>query len=119
MSALDVSSVPEEPASLGEKLLDRIVAFRPIREEEVETQRGRSVALVTRVLSVDEQGRSRDHGELPVFWVVVRDQILRQSTAQVPWVAGVLVRNGRAYRLRSLTDAQRQQISQVIAELAR
>ncbi len=112
-----VSSVPAEAPSLGEQLLNQVVAFRPIREVEVETSRARAWATLARVVAIDENAHRTDYGELHVFWKVVRDQIRRQSTPEAPWVAGVMSQEGRAYQLRPLTDAQVQQIGQVIADL--
>ncbi len=111
-----VASVPE-PISLGDELLDQVVAFRPIREEEVETPLGTSVATLAQVVIVDSDGRAQDRGELPIFWVVVRDQLRETASAETSWVAGVFAKTGRAYRLRPLTPAQTRLVEQAIADL--
>src|SRR3954454_12243421 len=112
-----VASVPE-PASLAEELIGQVVAFRPIREEEVETPLGVSDATWAHVVAINDAGHAQDRGELPIFWVVVREQLRRQASPDVPWVAGVLSKEGRAYRLRPLSAAQGQTIESVIAGLS-
>lgn len=112
-----VASVPE-PTSLAEELLDQVVAFRPICEEAVETQMGSSVATLAQVVTVDDGGRPQDRGEVPVFWQVVRAQLRATASEQVPWVAGVFTKEGRAYRLRPLTAAQSQSVESALANLS-
>ncbi len=111
-----VASVPE-PVSLAEGLIDQVVAFRPIREEEVETLMGSSLATIAQLVIVDSDGGSQDRGELPIFWVVVRDQLRETASTETPWVAGVFTKTGRAYRLRPLTPAQSRLVEQAIAGL--
>lgn len=111
-----VASVPE-PVSLAEELLDQVVAFRPTREEEVETQMGSSDATFAQVVAVDSNGEAHDRGELPIFWLVVRAQ-LRKASPEVPWVAGVLAKPGKAYMLRPLSAEQNRLVEEAIARLS-
>lgn len=96
-----VASVPP-PTGLAEELLDQLVAFRPIEVTPLETSLGVSEATICQVVTVDATNSPHNRGEIPIFWVVVRDQ-LRHATSDVPWIAGVFIQVGRAYRLRELT----------------
>lgn len=117
-----LSSAPKfasvsEPPSVGEQLLDRTIAVCPLREEHVETLLGTSEATVSRLVVVDANGEADDRGEVPLFWTVVRDQLRAQASEEVPWVAGVLVKSGRAYRLRPLNAAQTRLVATALASL--
>jgi hypothetical protein len=103
------------PTGLADELLDELAAFRPIEITIVETQMGTSEATIAQVVTIDPSGAPHNRGEIPIFWIVVRDQ-LRAATPEVPWVAGVLTRSGRAYRLRELTPTE---LARVTAALDR
>ena len=104
------------PTGLADELLDDLAAFRPIEVATVETQMGVSEATIAQVVTVDASGAPHNRGEVPIFWIVVRDQ-LRAATPDVPWVAGVLTRSGRAYRLRDLTPAELERVTAALDRL--
>jgi hypothetical protein len=110
-----VASVPA-PTGLAEELLDQLVAFRPIEVTTVENQMGTAEATIAQVVTIDADGGPHSRGEVPIFWLVVRDQ-LRTATPQVPWVGGVLTRSGRAYRLRELSPAEVARVTTALDKL--
>ena len=104
--------------NLGDDIIDRIVAIRPLRRDVVETKLGLSEATYSQVVSVDEDGSATDHGEHPIFWTVVRRQ-LEGATEQRPWVVGRLIRSGQAYRLESeLMEVELIAVSRALRDLA-
>ncbi|MDX6309664.1 MAG: hypothetical protein QOI06_2710 [Nocardioidaceae bacterium] len=111
----NVASVPP-PVAFGEDLLDQIVAFRPIEITTVETSRGMTEATICQVVTVEPDGQPRNRGEIPILWIVVRDQ-LRAATTDVPWIAGVLTKAGRAYRLRDLTPEETDRVRTALDQL--
>jgi hypothetical protein len=107
----------EPPTRLADDLIDQLVAFRPGEVVEVETVLGTSTATMAEVLVIDEGGVGFSRGIIPVFWVVIRDQ-LRRATPAVPWIAGVFTAVGRAYRLRELTVDEAARVQKALAALA-
>jgi hypothetical protein len=105
------------PTGLADELLDQLAAFRPIEVATIETARGESEATITQIVTVAPDGTARSRGEVPVFWMIVREQ-LRAASDQVPWIAGVLTKAGRAYRLRDLTPAELSLVSAAIDQLS-
>ena len=84
--------------SLANELLDGLVAFEPLREEVIDTKVGPSDAVIARVIQINDDGSSVDHGESPIFWTYVRRQLLL-GMESAPWVVGRLVKSGQAFRL--------------------
>jgi hypothetical protein len=105
MTAINQPFVSAPDVSVGGLLLDRVVALRPILEDVVDTKLGPSAATVTHVLEIEGDGTYIDHGEIPLFWSLVRRQ-LAHATPEQPWVVGVLTRSGAAYRLEQLNELQ-------------
>jgi hypothetical protein len=105
------------PTGLADELLDELAAFRPIEVTTVETQMGISEATIAQVVTVDADGVPHNRGEVPIFWIVVRDQLRRDTSPEVPWAAGVLTRSGRAYRLRDLTPAELARVQAALDQL--
>ena len=99
-----VASVPE-PTPLSAELTGQLAAFQPREEVTLEISGDEVEATLARVVRIGADGQPEDLGERPIFWVVVRDQ-LKMATPDVPWVTGVLVQAGRAFRLRPLTAAE-------------
>ena len=99
--------------SVGGQLLDRLVAFRPLREETIETKIGPSEATIAETIEINDDGTFVAHGEMPVFWQLVRRQLAHANKDQ-PWVAGRLTRNGAAYRLDPLNDTESKAVSDAL-----
>lgn len=110
-----VASVPA-PLGLAEELLDQLAAFRPIEITTLETSLGDSEATIAQVVTVDDDGTPHNRGEVPIFWMVVRDQ-LRGATPEVPWIAGALSKAGRAYRLRELAPEELAVVTSAVGQL--
>jgi hypothetical protein len=106
----------EEPPSLAEELLGRLVVFKPGETRLVDTELGESPATFTHVVSIDADGQMHDHEERPIFWTVVRDQ-LRHATPERPWIAGRFIKGGRAYRLARLTEADTTTVSKALDQI--
>jgi hypothetical protein len=102
--------------TLATDLLDQLVAFEPIREELVDTKLGPSQAVIARVVQVDADGSSTDHGECPIFWNYVRRQLLL-GMESAPWVIGRLVKNGQAFRLEMPTEKEQDILAEVLSQL--
>jgi hypothetical protein len=102
------------PPSLAEELLGRLVLFKPGETRLVDTELGESTATFARVVSIDTAGAVHDHGERPIFWTVVRDQLRDAATPERPWIAGRLIKTRRAYRLAPLTAEDAKTVNKVV-----
>lgn len=109
--------VSAAPTSLGEQLAEHLVAIRPIRVEVVTTKHGDGEATIAEVIEISDHGHPIEHGEIPLFWVVVCEQ-LKAATPEAPWVAGRLVRVGKAYRLDSLSGPEEALIERALGPVA-
>ena len=89
----------------GAQLSERLLLIRPLHTEVIPTKLGDAEATFAEVIEVTASGDPVRHGEFPIFWSVVCQQLLQATTTQ-PWVAGRLVKIGNAYRLDPLTDAE-------------
>ena len=105
------------PSSLGEQLMDRLIAIRPLRVEVVTTRHGEGEATIGELIEISDTGEAVEHGELPIFWQVVRSQ-LQAATPEFPWVAGRLVRVGKAYRLDALSPAEATAVERALDDVA-
>jgi hypothetical protein len=101
----NVAFASAQPTNTGEELVGSLVAFRPIEVKVFETKHGESEATVCQIAVISDDGTSKDLGEHPVFWQVVRQQ-LERATAEVPWIVGRLQKSGQAYKLEDLTEAE-------------
>jgi hypothetical protein len=106
----------EEPPSLAEELLGRLVLFKPGESRLVDTELGESTATFAHVVSIDSDGQMHDHEERPIFWTVVREQF-RRATPEQPWIAGRFVKGGRAYRLARLTADDTTTVSKALDQI--
>jgi hypothetical protein len=102
--------------TLAEEIVGRIVAFRPLRQERVETKIGPSDATYAQVVVIDDDGTPVEHGETPIFWTVVRRQ-LAKATPEAPWVVGRLVLDGQAYRLDPVNEPDLSLVDVALADL--
>lgn len=71
-------------------LIGTLLILQPIRSEMWTTENGERDVTVTRVLSVRDEDWI-DHGDLPIFWGVVRKSLEEQSSDAFPWVVGRIV----------------------------
>jgi hypothetical protein len=102
--------------SLAADLLGELVAFEPGDEETIETTIGPSEAVMARVVVIHDDGTFSDLGENPVFWTIVRRQLLT-GKEEAPWVVGRVVKPGQALRLQPPTDAEQSAIAKVLAKV--
>ena len=102
--------------TLGTDLLDQLVAFKPLREEVIDTKLGESEAVIARVVQVYENGASVDHGEAPIFWTYVRRQLLL-GKEEARWVVGRLVKSGQAFRLEPPTEEEKALFAKVLSQV--
>lgn len=82
-------------ANDGTRVADLVgvgLLLQPLRSEEWETVNGRRSVVVTRVVEFDEHSQWTDHGDLPIFWGVVRRSLEEQSNDEYPWVVGRIVK---------------------------
>ena len=109
----DVAFASASNTSAADDLLGKLIALRPIEVKSIETKIGLSEATVCQVVEVNPDGTAIDRGEWPLFWQVVRRQLLA-ATEQVPWIAGRLVQSGQAYRLDAITDVDTPLVRQAL-----
>ena len=64
-----------------------------------------SEATIVHVLEIDGDS-SFDHGEHPVFWRYVRQQLDELASLDHPWVVGTVVKLTRAYSIAAPTREQ-------------
>jgi hypothetical protein len=102
--------------SLANDLIDKLVAFEPMREETVDTKLGPSDAVIARVVEVADDGTFSDLGEHPIFWMVVRRQLVA-GKEDAPWVVGRLIRAGQAYRLEAPTVSEMDLFAKVLSKV--
>jgi hypothetical protein len=102
--------------SSADELLGKLAAYRPINTEEVETTRGPCEATITQIIKITDAGEPVDLGERPLFWQVVRRQLVT-ATKEVPWVVGRLAQAGRAFRLEAITDSEASTVRRALAKL--
>jgi hypothetical protein len=99
--------------TLANELLDRLVAFEPLRQEVVDTKLGPSEAVIARVIQVNDDGSTVDHGESPVFWLYVRRQLLL-GVKSAKWVVGRLIKNGQAFMLETPSESDERLITEAL-----
>lgn len=104
------------PTGLAERLLDQLVAFRPMEVTTLETAKGMVEATVCQIVSIDQEEAVHVRDAFPVFWTVVRDQ-LKHASPETPWIAGVFEQVGRAYRLRELTEEETKRVAAALDQL--
>jgi hypothetical protein len=103
--------------TLATDLMDRLVAFEPLREEVIDTKLGPSDAVIARVIEIgDEDGTFVDHGECPIFWNYVRRQLLMGKEG-ARWVVGRLVKSGQAFRLEAPTEVDEAVFATVLLQV--
>ncbi len=102
--------------STADELMGRLAAYRPVKIRECETKLGTTVATITQVVLIGENGEAEDLGERLLFWVVVRRQ-LATASPDVPWVIGRLEQSGQAYRLQSMTSDDETAVRTALASL--
>lgn len=79
------------------ELVGELLLLQPLRTEMWTTENGERETVVTRIIhctpgKVNAAGKQWvDHGDLPIFWGVVRKALEEQSTADYPWVVGRIV----------------------------
>jgi hypothetical protein len=89
-------SVPKEREPLDndgtrmDAVVGQLVLLQPIRQERWNTSQGERDTTVCRVIECGPNGSYTDHGDLPIFWTVVQEQLWRDSTDEYPWVVGVI-----------------------------
>lgn len=71
-------------------LVGELLLLQPLRTEMWSTENGDRETVIVRTISIIGDGWT-DHGDLPIFWGVVRRALNEQTSSRFPWVVGRII----------------------------
>jgi hypothetical protein len=113
------------PARIGDgttssDLVGRLVLLRPLTTEprewtDADGATQTSTATVCQVVEVADNGGHLDHGQVPIFWSYVQEQLRDQTSDDAPWLLGTPEKGRRAFRVTPPTREQLDRAAQALA----